>query len=85
MKVLVSLLTVAFVVLKLTSIIAWSWWWVLSPLWIGVVLWILLLIVLLALKVQEKKMREKRIKAIMDKYPINSLSARIMLEELINK
>lgn len=30
-----GLLTVAFIVLKLTGVIAWSWWWVLSPLWIG--------------------------------------------------
>jgi tellurite resistance protein TehA-like permease len=29
----------AFVVLKLVGAIAWSWWWVLSPLWInGIVL-----------------------------------------------
>ena len=27
-------LTVLFVGLKLTGFIAWSWWWVLSPLWI---------------------------------------------------
>ena len=30
----VGLLTVAFIVLKLTKVIAWSWLWVLSPLWI---------------------------------------------------
>lgn len=30
-----GLLLVAFVVLKLTNVIDWSWWWVLSPLWIG--------------------------------------------------
>lgn len=30
-----GLLTVAFVVLKLTKVIAWSWWWVLSPIWIS--------------------------------------------------
>lgn len=29
----VSLLTVAFIVLKLTNYIDWSWWWVLAPLW----------------------------------------------------
>lgn len=28
-------LTVLFVGLKLTHYIDWSWWWVLSPLWIG--------------------------------------------------
>ena len=26
-----ELLTIAFVVLKLTGVIAWSWWWVFSP------------------------------------------------------
>lgn len=28
-----GLLAVAFIVLKLTGVIAWSWWWVLAPLW----------------------------------------------------
>ena len=32
---LTSLLTIVFVVLKLTDVIGWSWVWVLSPLWIG--------------------------------------------------
>jgi hypothetical protein len=30
-----SLLTVLFIGLKLTHYIDWSWWWVLSPMWIG--------------------------------------------------
>lgn len=29
-----GLLTIAFIVLKLTDVIAWSWLWVLSPLWV---------------------------------------------------
>ena len=29
-----GLLGVLFVGLKLTNVIAWSWWWVLSPFWI---------------------------------------------------
>ena len=39
-----GLLTLLFIGLKLTGNIAWSWWWVLSPLWIpftvGVVVFI---------------------------------------------
>lgn len=31
-----ELLLVAFVVLKLVGLINWSWWWVLSPVWIPV-------------------------------------------------
>lgn len=30
-----GLLTIAFIVLKLCGVIAWSWWWVLSPIWIS--------------------------------------------------
>jgi len=33
-----GLLTIAFIVLKLTNVIDWSWWWVLSPMWIGAAL-----------------------------------------------
>lgn len=33
-----GLLTVLFVALKLTGVIAWSWWWVLSPIWISAAL-----------------------------------------------
>ena len=28
-----GLLAIVFITLKLTGYIAWSWWWVLSPLW----------------------------------------------------
>lgn len=45
-----GLLTVLFVGLKLTGFIAWSWWWVLSPLWIsfGLVLGILAVVAAIA-------------------------------------
>lgn len=33
-----GLLTIAFIVLKLTGYIDWSWWWVVSPIWIPIVL-----------------------------------------------
>lgn len=41
---LATLLTVAFVVLKLTGVITWSWVWVLSPLWISFALFLVVLI-----------------------------------------
>lgn len=44
-----GLLGVAFVVLKLTGVINWSWWWVTCPFWIG--LPIILAIVIVALPV----------------------------------
>ena len=33
-----GLLTIVFIILKLTKVIGWSWLWVVSPLWIGVLL-----------------------------------------------
>ena len=33
---LLEVLTVIFVVLKLTHLIAWSWLWILSPIWLPV-------------------------------------------------
>lgn len=30
-----DLLTITFIILKLCGVITWSWWWVLSPLWIS--------------------------------------------------
>ena len=37
-----GLLTITFIVLKLTGVIAWSWWWVLAPMWLGLAMVILL-------------------------------------------
>ena len=30
-------LTILFIALKLTHVIDWSWWWVLAPIWIPIV------------------------------------------------
>ena len=42
-----TLLLVAFVVMKLAKIgtvAEWSWWWVLAPAWIGAILFVLVLV-----------------------------------------
>ena len=31
----IEILTIVFVCAKLFGAIAWSWWWVFSPMWIG--------------------------------------------------
>ena len=46
-----GLLTVVFIVLKLLGVIDWSWVWVLSPAWIGICLFVFLLIVSIVLSV----------------------------------
>ena len=39
-------LTVLFIGLKLGKIIDWSWWWVLSPLWISLVFFLIILVLI---------------------------------------
>lgn len=41
-----GLLTIAFIVLKLTGQITWSWWWVLSPVWLSFALVMLILFII---------------------------------------
>ena len=43
------LLFLVFLVLKLTNVITWSWWWVTAPLWVGPATILAFLIVLLIL------------------------------------
>lgn len=44
------LLGLIFIILKLCKVIDWSWFWVLSPFWIGIVLALLILIVYILAK-----------------------------------
>ncbi len=54
-----GLLAVAFIVLKLTGVISWSWWWVLAPLWLPIIVGLVLIAVsLVYLKIQMKKDNE---------------------------
>ena len=55
---LTGLLTIVFITLKLIGKIDWSWWWVLSPIWIptGIVL-VICLIVLIVLLIKELLLR----------------------------
>ena len=49
------LLTILFIALKLTNFIDWSWWWVLSPMWLSAV--ILVFAVLLLVLIRKAKER----------------------------
>lgn len=44
---IIGLLGVAFVVLKLTGYINWSWWLVTMPFWLGLAIVLLILLVFL--------------------------------------
>ena len=41
-----GLLTIVFIVLKLCKVIDWSWWWVLSPLWVSAALVVAILAII---------------------------------------
>lgn len=45
-----GLLTILFIGLKLTHYIDWSWWWVLSPIWIPIGIALALLVIGLVCK-----------------------------------
>ena len=48
-----GLLAIVFIVLKLTKVIAWSWVWVLAPIWIPVAFGIALLVVIFFLQLRK--------------------------------
>jgi hypothetical protein len=57
----IDLLAVAFIVLKLTGVIDWSWWWVLSPLLLVVGMYVVVIVAALAVGIYGlKKGREDR-------------------------
>ena len=39
-----GLLTIVFITLKLIGYISWSWWWVLSPIWISIALVLIVIV-----------------------------------------
>jgi len=51
---------IVFLILKLVGVITWSWVWVTSPIWIGVILGILVLIAIEVLKAYLDKRSAKR-------------------------
>lgn len=58
---LASVLTIVFVVLKLVGVITWSWLWVLSPLWISILLavafWLIFVVILGTVGAASRKRR----------------------------
>jgi hypothetical protein len=54
-----GLLLVSFIVLKLHGDIDWPWGWVLSPMWIGAILWLLALVAAIALSLASDRKEDK--------------------------
>ena len=45
MQYFIPMLTILFIGLKLTALITWPWYVVLSPLYIGMIIWVLLFLI----------------------------------------
>lgn len=50
----IGLLAIAFIVLKLTNVITWSWWWVLSPIWLPFAIGLFVIAVLFGISIIKK-------------------------------
>ena len=60
-----GVLTIVFIVLKLTEVIDWSWVWVLSPTWISMVLTIILLVIFAIIEmISNKRYKTNRSKKL---------------------
>jgi len=56
-----TVLLIVFVVLKLTDNIQWSWWWVLSPAWLSVVVGIVLFLLVSVIRIGASPFDSSRI------------------------
>jgi len=48
-------LTILFIGLKLGKVIDWSWWWVLSPIWISISLALIVIVIFITISVISRK------------------------------
>ena len=54
-----GLLALLFITLKLTHVIAWSWWWVLAPLWAPTVVFVGALLFIIAATITKAAWRRR--------------------------
>jgi phosphoglycerol transferase MdoB-like AlkP superfamily enzyme len=66
-----SLLGVAFIILKLCKVINWSWWYVTMPFWGGLVIVLFVFIIVLSVKLIFKRKKNKQIKEMLS---VNNVS-----------
>lgn len=53
-----ELLLIAFLVLKLTHVIDWSWWWVTAPLWGGTLVALVFLVIHILIDISRRRKRK---------------------------
>lgn len=59
-RIILTLILVIFIILKLTHIVSWSWWWVISPIWLPFIIIFVpatlkLIVGLIKIFIEEKK------------------------------
>jgi hypothetical protein len=54
-----SVIFIVFLILRLTSVIDWSWWWISAPIWIGAVLRFIGEIIYIRSELNKHKMKDK--------------------------
>lgn len=62
---LTTLLTIIFVILKLCGVLTWSWWWVLSPLWGSLAIFIIVAVLVwlfgcIAVTIEKRRENKKK-------------------------
>ena len=62
---IVGVLTIVFVVLKLTKLISWSWLWVLSPLWISIAIALAYLFILALILIADNLHKRNQLKTLL--------------------
>lgn len=55
-----GLLQVVFIVLKLCGVIAWSWWWVLGPIWIPLSLTVPFVMFIIGVKLYYRRLKKRK-------------------------
>lgn len=64
-------LTILFIALKLIGIITWSWWWVLSPLWLPITVVLVVFFVAFVMILIKEAIVGKNTLSFVDKEPKN--------------
>lgn len=55
-----SILTIVFIILKLIGEITWSWWWIISPMWIPIFITVVVTVLyMIARRLLTKKFSSK--------------------------
>lgn len=63
-------LTIVFITLKLLGKITWSWWWVLSPIWITTI-FVVVVLVIIGLWMSNKKYFKAKFRKIVNYFDLN--------------